>query len=265
MRDRVCFLFDLAKRTGDWLISRQGSHSGFTTSFKGSHDVVTSLDMETEHRLIRDITDHFPQDGIWSEETKPSGQLGIAPYTWIIDPIDGTHNFMNAIPYWALSIALYKNAEPLAGVVYNPASGDLFSAVKGRGAYRNNLLLKLPPQVKPNKAVVATSFPFYKRTFGAHKNLDFPKIFEKIQKSFLAVRRNGSASLDICQVALGHLNGYFEFFLKPWDIAAAHLIAQETQILCLGEQKTLATFDSSFFLCALPNLAEEIYNQIFAD
>lgn len=193
---------------------------------KGIRDIVTKYDRASEEFIKKEIKKHFPDHEFLGEEgglTKTKKKS--SPYMWIVDPIDGTKNFARKIPLFAVSIALYKNGKPLIGVVHNPALNETFWAEKGKGAFKCSSWEK-PHRIKVSKtkkledAILATGF----HPQDTKKNLP---IFAHLTQETFATRRTGSAAIDLCYTASGLFDGFWEFHLKPWDIAAGLLILQE--------------------------------------
>jgi myo-inositol-1(or 4)-monophosphatase len=205
---------------------------------KGDHGLATLADVESEEYLIKKIKKEFPDHRIISEEDSfkhdlELGKVALEGYTWLIDPLDGTNNFFNKISVFAVSIALLKNQEPILGVVYNPVTGDLFYAIKGRGAWCERIIggkkiktrLKLGLQKKIFKEALLSA------------NLSSKRVEEGILKKFpevRAMRRFGSAALEMSYVGAGMLDAYWEYNLQPWDMAAAGLISQESGAIVSG-------------------------------
>ena len=193
----------------------------FTIDSKDSlNNLVTEVDHASEKLIIGIIRETFPDHYILTEE---SGDLPKnSNYKWIIDPIDGTVNFANGIPLCCVSIAVEKDGEVIMGAVYNPFINEFFFAEKGRGAYLNDELIHVSKKTRVAESCLVTGFP-YKYTEGE----GLLETFGSFIKQGIPVRRLGSAAIDLCWVACGRFDGYYEFFLNPWDSAAGFLIVQE--------------------------------------
>ncbi|MBI5874828.1 MAG: inositol monophosphatase, partial [Deltaproteobacteria bacterium] len=189
--------------------------------FKGAIDIVTEMDTKAENLIIKTLKNTFPDHGILTEESQE--QKTNSAYRWIIDPLDGTTNYSHGFPVFCVSIALEKNGEIILGVVYNPMLNELFTAEKGKGAYLNNKKIKVSAIAELNKSLLATGFPYDVRTSEQNNIANFANFAVKAQ----AIRRAGSAALDMCYVACGRFDGFWELKLKPWDTAAAMLIINE--------------------------------------
>jgi myo-inositol-1(or 4)-monophosphatase len=189
-------------------------------SHKGRDNIVTDVDKKAEAMIIKDILAAFPGHSILSEESEP--RSGLAPYTWIIDPLDGTTNFAHAFPFFCVSIALEKSGRIVLGVVYDPIREELFFAEKGRGAYLNGKKIHVSKVKKLIDSFLATGFSYgIKRK---DRNISY---FRKLLTRTQAIRRAGSAALDLCYVACGRFDGFWEMDLHPWDSAAGMLIVEE--------------------------------------
>jgi myo-inositol-1(or 4)-monophosphatase len=192
---------------------------------EGINNLVTEVDKFSESRIIEVIKTHFPSHAIISEEV---GELKMdSPYLWIIDPIDGTVNFAHGIPICCVSIAVKFNDDLLYGAVYNPMMDELFLAEKGKGATLNGKSISVSAKTEFEKACLVTGFP-YRWPSSPENSTDHPiRVFERFVMEGLPVRRLGSAAIDLCWVACGRFDGFWEYNLSPWDIAAGYLIVQE--------------------------------------
>lgn len=192
---------------------------------KGSKDLVSNLDEQAE-QMIRDyLNQHTPDIPVFAEEM---GGAKNATTRWIVDPIDGTTNFVQGIPHFAVSIALEWDGEIVVAVTYDPSKDELFSAIKGGGAFLNDIPIRCSDECALEDAVLATGFP-YDRAEHADELLDGIKPF-LIQSR--GIRRMGAATLDMAYVACGRLDGYWEIELQPWDAAAGLLLIQEAGGVC---------------------------------
>jgi myo-inositol-1(or 4)-monophosphatase len=190
-------------------------------SYKGDVDIVTESDRRSEAVIVSRIRNRFPQHAIVAEEGSGVSATG-ERYCWHVDPIDGTTNFAHGYPCFAVSIGLLDRGEPLLGVVFNPVSGELFTSLRGQGAYLGQKRIHVSPIEKLAKSLVATGFPSQKRT----ENRNIHYYWEYTLRSH-GVRRDGSAALDLCSVACGRFDGFWEFGLKSWDTAAGILLVKE--------------------------------------
>jgi myo-inositol-1(or 4)-monophosphatase len=189
---------------------------------KGPSDLVTEADIESEKKIIDTLRYRFPDHQILAEESGLNRSRE-SDCLWIIDPLDGTTNFAHQLPFFSISIAFAFNGEVVAGVVLNPVSGELFSAVKGEGAILNGHIIRVTPQEKISECLLVTGFPYDKEK----EIKPLMARFENCLKAARGIRRLGSAALDLCFVACGRFDGFWEENLKPWDTAAGMLIARE--------------------------------------
>jgi len=219
MKPTLSDIEDLALTAGE--ILRQGYNTEHTISFKGAIDLVTEADHASEAFLLDQIEARFPGGHIFTEE---SGEIrGQNEGTWYIDPMDGTVNYAHHNPIFCVSIAFASQGTINLGAVYDPLRGELFSAERGKGAHLNGQKLQPSGTKEFQKSLLVTGFPYDSWT---NPNNNFDN-FVKISKMTQGVRCHGSAALDGCYVAAGRFDGYWEFSLKPWDVAAAGLIAHE--------------------------------------
>ena len=190
---------------------------------KGPKDFVTEVDRAAEVAIIDTLLAAYPGHGILAEESGSTRGAQHSDYVWIIDPLDGTTNFIHGFPTYAVSIGLAFRDQVQQAVVYDPSRNDLFYASKGRGAFLNDKRLRVSKRTRMADALIGTGFPF-------RKNDDFApylKMFEAVMKSCAGVRRPGAAALDLCYVAAGWYDGFFETGLSPWDVAAGSLLVTE--------------------------------------
>jgi myo-inositol-1(or 4)-monophosphatase len=192
-------------------------------SQKQVNDFVTEVDHASEAVVIETLLTAYPDHAIWAEESgKVHGRQG-SDHVWIIDPLDGTTNFIHGFPVYAVSIALAWRGVVQQAVVYDPNRNDLFYASRGRGAYLNDRRLRVSKRLRLADSLIGTGFPFRK----GDNFKRYMKMFEEISQQCAGLRRPGAASLDLCYVAAGYYDGFFETGLSPWDIAAASLIITE--------------------------------------
>jgi len=199
-------------------------HQGLKIEYKGDADLVTAADRASETLIRKRIAEQFPAHDVLGEEQGLNDRG--AEYRWYVDPLDGTTNFAHGYPVFCVSMALERrtgaDAKRIAGVVYDPTRDELFTAEQGKGAHLNGKPIRVSKIAHLKECLVATGFPSHKR----HKN---PNIFfyHQITLRTHGVRRAGSAALDLCCVACGRFDGFWEFNLNPWDTAAGVLIVEE--------------------------------------
>ncbi len=201
-------------------ILRGSLKTDFQVSKKGPINLVTEIDLRAEALIIELIERHFPDHSVLSEERDE--KVGSSPYRWVIDPIDGTTNYAHGYPCFCVSIALEVEGIPQLGVVYDPMANELFWAERNRGAYLNEEPIRVSEVREPIESLVATGFPYDPEE--RDRNLE---LFARVTRSVRGVRRDGSAALDLCYVACGRFDGFWEVSLNPWDVAAGQLIVAE--------------------------------------
>ncbi len=187
---------------------------------KARHDYVTEIDRACEEAIVREIRRYHPDHAFLCEE---SGAFGDSDTVWIIDPLDGTSNYLHGFPHFAVSIAQQVNGRTEHGVIYDPMRDELFTATRGNGAVLNNRRIRVSSRIELEGAILATAFPFRQRDKLQRYGRVFQAVFEKVED----FRRVGTACLDLAWVAAGRMDGYFEIGLKPWDVAAGALIVRE--------------------------------------
>jgi len=189
--------------------------------YKGSVDLVTRFDRLAQDMIFRRLAEAFPDHSFLAEEGL--SRAGSSEYRWVIDPLDGTTNFAHTFPVFCVSIALELSGSALLGVVYDPTRHELFEATRGGGARLNGRSISVSTVAELGKSLLATGFPYDIRTSGENNVREFGEFIFRAQ----AVRRCGSAALDLCYVACGRFDGFWELKLKPWDVAAGALIVTE--------------------------------------
>jgi myo-inositol-1(or 4)-monophosphatase len=190
---------------------------------KNPNDFVTEVDHASERVIIDTLLEAYPGHGILAEESGRTHGAKHSDYVWIIDPLDGTTNFIHGLPTYAVSIALSHRGQIQQAVVYDPARNDLFYASKGRGAYLNDRRLRVSKRTRLSDSLIGTGFPFRK----GDNFKRYLKIFEEVMQHCAGLRRPGAAALDLCYVAAGWYDGFFETGLQPWDVAAGSLMVSE--------------------------------------
>lgn len=211
---------ELARGAGEILL--RCAREGVVVERKGAVDLVTRADRASEAFLVDGIRRRFPAHGILAEEGGGGEGAPDAPL-WIVDPLDGTTNFAHGLPLWSVSIGVMHRGDIVAGVVHDPNRGECFRAVRGEGASLDGRRLRVSPEESLGDALLVTGFPYDVRT-SAVDNLDH---FVGFMKRCRAVRRLGSAALDMAWVAAGRFDGFWELKLHPWDVAAGALLVRE--------------------------------------
>jgi len=190
---------------------------------KSPNDFVTEVDQAAEQAIIETLLTAYPGHGILAEESGRAHGARDSEYVWIIDPLDGTTNFIHGFPQFGVSIALTHRGQVQQAVVYDPSRNDLFYASKGRGSFLNDKRLRVSKRSRLQESLIGTGFPFRKGD-----NLKrYVQMFEAVMQNCAGLRRPGAAALDLCYVAAGWYDGFFETGLNPWDVAAGSLIITE--------------------------------------
>jgi len=190
---------------------------------KAANDYVSEVDKEAEQTIIRTLLEAYPKHSILAEESGATNTESKSDYQWIIDPLDGTTNFIHGFPQYAVSIALSHKGIITQAVVYDPCNNDLFTATRGVGAYLNDTRLRVSKRLQLKTALVGTGFPFKE-----HQHIDaYLAMLRDIMQNSSGVRRAGSAALDLAYLAAGRLDAFWEIGLAPWDIAAGSLLVTE--------------------------------------
>ncbi|MDD4203101.1 MAG: inositol monophosphatase family protein, partial [Candidatus Omnitrophica bacterium] len=207
---------EAALKAGAYQQKRRGHIKEIT--YKGAINIVTDVDKSCEKMIIKHILTNFNDHGILAEESDPRAEN--AEYKWIIDPIDGTTNYAQGLPIYCVSIGVEYKSEMIVGVVYAPDLGEMFYAVKGKGAFLNKKRIFVSKKAELDNSFLVTGFAYDVRS----AKLDNIDNFEILIKRTLAVRRLGSAAIDMSYVACGRFDGFWEKGLQPWDAAAGMLI-----------------------------------------
>ncbi len=208
---------------------------------KGDFDLVTEADRTSEKLIVERLRSHFPTHNIVAEEG--GGHKSGSEYCWYVDPLDGTTNFAHGFPVFNVTLALERAGELIAGVVYDPTRPEMFTAERGSGAYLNNRRIHVSKAKGIEDSLVATGFPSQKR----HQNVNIHYYYQLAMISH-GVRRAGSAAIDLAYVASGRLDGFWEFGLKPWDMAAGILLVEEAGGACTDMQGAKASLHGPHLL-----------------
>lgn len=223
---------------------------------KGPSDYVTEVDRQCEELIIQAVRANFPDHHIMSEETASEG-LG-EEYTWVIDPLDGTTNFIHGFPFVAVSIAVCIEKKPILGLVLDPIRRELFHARKGNGAWLNESRLHARTSIALNKALIATGFPFRQ---GEYID-DYLSAFKSIFLEVSDLRRAGAAALDLAYLAAGRVDGFWEIGLKAWDIAAGEVLVREAGGIVSDFEGGGNHLDNGNIISAVPAVYEFLLEKI---
>lgn len=219
-RPAVTIAARAARAAGNIILRYMNRIDGLNVVEKQQMDFVSEVDRLAEAEIIKELRRAYPDHAILGEE---SGAIGKGPMQWVIDPLDGTHNYLRGIPHFCVSIGLLEKGVPTYGVVFDPLRDELYTASKGDGAYLNDRRIRVSKRDDLGGAMIATGFPYRQR---AHlgPQLDMTRA---ILGQAEDIRRSGSAALDLAYTAAGRYDGYFEIGLKPWDMAAGVLLVRE--------------------------------------
>ena len=209
-----------ARRAGDLILRHVGRVDQIQVSVKGHNDLVTEVDRAAEREIIRTVHDHYPDHAILAEE---SGRHGESDHVWIIDPLDGTTNFVHGFPVFSVSVALQVQGRLEHGVIYDPLRQELFTASRGAGAQLDGRRIRVSKQKDFAHGLIGTGFPFR----NARWLDEYLAMLGSVLTNTSGIRRPGSAALDLAYVAAGRLDGFWELGLKSWDIAAGALLIRE--------------------------------------
>lgn len=210
---------EAARRAGE--LQRAGMRRAHQVEFKGAFNLVTEVDRQCEQAILEILRRGVPGAAVLAEESRPDTRS--EGLLWVIDPLDGTTNYTHGYPFFCCSIALIERGRPVLGAVYEPLRDEMFSALRGRGAWRNGEDIRVSQTRELECALLATGFP-YDRREQPETNLDR---FCLLSMRTRGVRRGGSAAMDLCMTACGRLDGYWEIRLSPWDVVAGALIVEE--------------------------------------
>jgi len=237
-----------ARRAGATLIRKMVNLGKLEVNRKGHNDYVSDADHAAEKAVIDCILKHYPDHAILAEE---SGAQGQSDTVWIIDPLDGTTNYLHGFPVFAVSIGVRVNDRIEHGVVYDPLRQELFTASRGQGAQLDGRKIRVSGQLQLERALVGTGFPFRQDDAIIAPYLD---MLGKVVRSTSGVRRAGAAALDLCYVAAGRLDGFWEYGLAPWDLAAGSLMIREAGGIISGLDGSEGFLDKGHVLCGTPKV-----------
>ncbi len=237
-----------ARRAGNSLMRNLVKLDSLAVEMKGRNDYVSEADRAAEREVIDTIHKHYPDHAILAEE---SGASGDSDTVWIIDPLDGTTNFLHSFPVFAVSIGVRVNGRVEHGVVYDPVRQELFTASRGAGAQLDGRRIRVSGQSNLERALIGTGFPFRHADYEMEPYL---KMLGKILRNTSGVRRPGAAALDLCYVAAGRLDGFWEAGLSAWDLAAGGLIIREAGGIISGLDGSENYLETGHVLAGTPKI-----------
>ncbi len=210
-----------AREAGRMLRERYVQGRPLKVAYKGVIDLVTEMDRAVERFVRSALHQRFPEHGLLGEEEGGARQRGQP--RWLVDPLDGTTNYAHGYPFFAVSLALEVDDQVVVAAVYNPLLDEMFTAIKGEGAYLNDSALQVSTTESLGRSLLASGFPYDAWTNPRDNGREWRRFLKKV----VSLRSDGSAALDLCHVAAGRIDGYWELDLEPWDVAAGALIVQE--------------------------------------
>ena len=212
----------IARLTGNFIRKESLAFDSNSIEYKGLNDLVSYVDKTAERQLVKNLKKVLPESGFITEEDETENTYD-KPFTWIIDPLDGTTNFIHGIPTFSISIALYEGKEPVLGVVYEINRGEMFYSYKGAPAFLNNKEIRVSKADDLSKCLLATGFPYYQ----FDKQPQYIKLFTEMMQKCHGLRRIGSAAVDLAYVACGRFDAYFEYNLNSYDMAAGAFLVKQ--------------------------------------
>jgi myo-inositol-1(or 4)-monophosphatase len=237
-----------ARRAGSVLIKKMRSLEKLDVELKGHNDFVSEADVAAEKTAIDCILKHYPEHAILAEE---SGVQGESDTVWIIDPLDGTTNYLHGFPVWAVSVGVQIDGRMEHGVVYDPLRQEIFTASRGQGAHLEGRRIRVSGRNHLAEALIGTGFPFRQ----ADQEIEpYLTMLGKVIRNTSGVRRPGAAALDLCYVAAGRIDAFWETGLAPWDMAAGSLIIREAGGIVSGLDGSENFLDSGHILCGSPKI-----------
>ncbi len=237
-----------ARSAGNTLVRKLAAPHKLKVEQKGLNDFVSDADLAAEEAVIRTVQKHYPDHAFLAEE---SGVTGESDHVWIIDPLDGTTNFLHGFPQFCVSIGVQVKGRVEHAVVYDPLRQELFTASKGEGAQLDGRRIRVSGQAQLEHSLIGTGFPF--RT-ADHPMDAYLRMLEKVLKNTSGVRRPGAAALDLCYVAAGRLDAFWETGLSAWDLAAGGLIVREAGGIVSGLDGSEHYLESGHVLCGSPKI-----------
>lgn len=241
-----------ARRAGDLALRYADRIEQLTVRSKSPNEIVTEVDQAAERIIIEHIRTGYPDHAFLGEE---SGASGSGEYEWIIDPIDGTTNYVHRFPVFCVSLALRRRGELQLGVIYDPLRQEMFTGTRGGGARMNERRIRVSRQETLAGSLIGTGFPY-------RRNLEWVDIYMRMLRQVMrrtsGVRRPGAAALDLAYVAAGRLDGFWEFGLKPWDVAAGALLIEEAGGWISGLEPDTDCMDTGHVLAGAPKVYAEL-------
>lgn len=252
----ITIMMAAARKASKSILRDFGELEKLQVSVKGQNDFVTMADIKAQEIIHYELSRARENYGFLMEEGNNKSNIDDNEFTWIIDPIDGTLNFMNGIPYFGISIALNQKDQLIAGLVYDPIHNDFYWAEEGTGAYLNDQRLRVTNKSSLDESVIALGIPFLGR--GDHK--EHIRSQEAVMSKVAGLRRFGAASLDLAYVAAGKVDGFWEYGLSPWDVAAGIILVKEAGGLALGIDNKENPLLTGNIVAGNTNIVKELQN-----
>lgn len=221
MNDILTSVEQIARDAGHFILNEQTRFKNTRVEKKGHNDFVSYVDRGAEEIIVEGLKDLIPEAAFHTEEA--TTERTSAEYTWVIDPLDGTTNFIHGVPFFAVSIALLQNNEPIIGVVYEINQNEMFTAIKGNGTHLNGNRIHVSDCDLVSESLVGTGFPYY----DYHLMDKYLDLFKHLMQHSRGLRRPGSAATDLAYTAAGRFDSFYEYSLSPWDVAAGVLLVRE--------------------------------------
>lgn len=240
-----------ARRAGSVISRAARDIESLTVTTKRPADFVTEIDKAAEEVIIDVIKKAYPEHAILAEE---SGVTGKSDYVWIIDPIDGTTNFIHGLPHYAVSIALQHKGQVTQAVIFDPAKNELFTATRGRGAFLNEQRIRVTKRTNMRETLIGTGFPFRE----SDDLESYLRVFRNVSTKTAGLRRGGAAALDMAYVAAGRLDAYWEKGIKAWDIAAGSLLVLEAGGLVADMEGESDYLQKGHVICGNPKIFAQL-------
>ena len=260
MHPMLTIAIKAARKAGDIIMRGTRDLDLLSVTTKGPNDFVSEVDRLAEQVVVDTIHSVYPQHGILAEEGTAKDHNQLAEYVWIIDPLDGTTNFLHGFPHYCISIALRYQEHITQAVIYDPVRNDLFTSTRGSGAYLNNRRLRVSKRPQLEESLIGTGFPFRQK-----KNLDaYLNMMKNMIERTAGVRRPGAAALDLAYVAAGYYDGFWEMGLSPWDMAAGSLLVIEAGGLVGGITGKDDYMESGNIIAANPKIFAQMVQMLGA-
>ena len=242
-----------ARNAAKMMLRASANLDSLKVETKAFNDFVSEIDKESEKIIVETLLQAYPKHKVRAEEGGAYGQEN-SEYEWIIDPLDGTTNFLHGHPQYCISIALATKGQITEGVIYDVERNNLYTAARGKGLYLNDRRMRVSKRINMNECLIATGFPVVDQSM-----MDtYLAILKDILSKTAGARREGAAALDLCNVACGRVDGFFEFNLKPWDIAAGSLMVQEAGGIVTDFQGNESWLETGNIVAANPKVLAQL-------